>query len=108
MTTEDLTLDRPGPSITEMPMHPKIKMEIVEHKGWTEMQAVKTRFPCYFGRWQTIYSIGDKKISLVYLTHNLYGDVPWEIYGFEKVFEDVERYHTRAEAENHIWQYLEK
>ena len=61
------------------------------------------------GRWQYIYSSSKGKISLIKLP-NYFGDGQdfWEIYSLEgDLFEDVERFKTKKEAEEKIKNYLD-
>lgn len=58
-----------------------------------------------FRQWQYIYSYGDVKISLIQFARRMYFPSNWEIYqvaGKPQLLEDVERFHTRADAEKRI------
>ena len=71
----------------------------------------KLNFPCLTGKWQYIYSTDQVEISLVELYgHDFtdpynYNTPMWEIYqikGKKSLFESVERYPTKAKAEERI------
>ena len=83
----------------------KIKKQI--YPGYIEFEKAKKAgidIPCLFGKYQYIYSSGKGKISLVEFK-NYYGDGKdlWEIYCLVgELFEDVERFDTKEEAETRI------
>lgn len=85
-----------------------IKVEKRRHQIWDNMDKVPSSFPPIIGEWQYIYSSLKGKISLVSLP-NYYHDGKdfWEIYSLEGVlFEDVERFPTKEEAEQKIDELL--
>ena len=99
-----------------------MKVEKKEHSGYTDQMRIPqathgpSSLPSVFGQYQYIYSgIARKgkihvrgKISLVELP--MYADMggPWEIYSLKgDLFEDVERFPTKPEAENRIKELIE-
>jgi len=108
----------------------KIKVEKRVHKGWTEWQTIpkKVRKTMLFGeegwvkKWQYIYSSKKGEISLVCLKTGMREGMffTWEIYCLDtkkvwwnpftwfkkEMFEDVERFATKKQAEVRINQLL--
>lgn len=94
-----------------------MKCEKRIHQGYKEFHKMPALFKtgimkeCLFGKWQ--YILSDNKgneISLICLK-GLYDDHPWEIYqvkGKESLFDDVERYKTKAEAKKRCFKLLSK
>lgn len=79
------------------------------HNGWTELEEVGNIIPHIFGKYQYIYSSDKGKISLVELK-NYYRDGKdlWEIYSLEgELFEDVDRFSSKEEAEVEIKKLLD-
>jgi hypothetical protein len=69
-----------------------------------EAKEAGMEIPCHFGKYQYFYSFGKNKISLVEFK-NYFGDGKdfWEIYCLVgELFEDVERFDTKEEAETRI------
>ncbi len=85
----------------------KIKKQI--HSGWFNKQKEKeVGVVCPFGEYQYIYFSGTNKISLVEFK-NYYRDGKdiWEIFcQYGNLFEDVEKFDTKEEAEKQIKKYL--
>jgi len=93
----------------------EVSVERRIHKGWEELKKVdlkkygKLVDMNLFGKYQYIYSNSKGKISLVRLrTLGLgKGTYHWEIYCLESnLFEDIERFKTKKEAEKRIYKYL--
>lgn len=90
------------------------------HPIWTEYKTFEVTIPKQYrhpirrpivGKYQYIYESdrGDKKISLIELP-NYFGEgvTLWEIYSLEgELFEDVQRFKSKEEAEKKIAEYLE-
>jgi len=76
------------------------------HHAYLELQ--KSKLPQSFGKYQYIYSSDKGEISLVRLFD--YVGIKksyWEIYSLEgDLFDDVERFDTKKEAEKRIKQLL--
>ena len=56
-------------------------------------------------KYQYLFSKGENTISLVQFTSRMYGEHCWEIYqvkGKQELFEDVERFTSKEEAETRI------
>lgn len=77
------------------------------------MQELKTKYPpsfipVYLGKYQYIYKNKKGKISLIEFSNLLQdGKTMWEIYCIEGgLFEDVERFKTKKEAEKRIRELL--
>ena len=90
----------------------KVKKSI--HKGYEEfLRANKEGYKIrqLFGKWHYIFSSEKGEISLVLLKDYgfKYGEDLWEIYELSnnKLFEDVERFKTKKEAEKRIRKLLE-
>jgi len=86
--------------------------EIRIHKGYAEWEEAKERgvaIPLMFGKYQHIFFSEKGKISLIQLKNFRYeGDLFWEIYCLEgNLFEDTERFDTKAEAVKRIGELLE-
>lgn len=75
------------------------------YKDWVKSGRV---FRKLTGKWQYIYTSPKGKISCVrFLNYFHEGDNFWEIYSLEGgLFEDVERFRTKSEAERQIEKYL--
>lgn len=94
----------------------KIKRKI--HVGYTEFLNIKKnkklfgKYPIkqYFGKFQYIYTSEKGQISLVLLKNYdfISNKDLWEIYELSdnKLFEDVERFRTKAQAEKRIRELL--
>ena len=80
------------------------------HSGWLENEKIASvGVPPIFEKYQYIYSQGDNKISLIQFTESMYGSNCWEIYqteGKNELFEDVERYASKEQAEQRIKELL--
>lgn len=92
-------------------MKKEIKIEKRIHQGYTEWEKAKnegTEFTQLFGRYQYLYSSKKGCISLIQLKNYFkQGEDLWEIYTIEgNIFEDVERFSTKKEAEKTIYKYL--
>ena len=88
-----------------------MNIEKIIHNGYEEYeQKIKPELPDFkpiFEKWQYIYSENDNKISLVQFTSRMYGEYCWEIYqikGKTQLFEDVERFKSKEEADKRIKQ----
>jgi hypothetical protein len=81
------------------------------HKGYAEWELAKERgheIPLIFGKYQFIYSSKKGKISLILLKKYFCGIDTWEIYCLKgDLFEDVERFDTKEEAEKRIREILD-
>lgn len=80
------------------------------HPIWQEREAMELRSPLpVVGKWQYIYSSKKGKISLVELpNYFLDGYTFWETYSLEgDLFEDIERFETKEDAEEVIRKYLD-
>ena len=91
----------------------KLECEKREHFGYTEWNKARKRgilIKQIIGQYQYIYSSNKGKISLVEMKDYFYdGNDLWEIYSLEgNLFEDVERFDTKAEAEERIRELLTK
>ncbi len=90
-------------------MNKEIKVEKKVHKGWKPKEEMKAMgMPEMFGKYQYIYSSKKGEISLIRLkdylrkSHNF-----WETYSLKgNLFEDVERFSTKEEAEKRINEVL--
>ena len=79
------------------------------HKGWQEYENDRglQNIPKLFEKYQYIYEHKGIKISLVEFADYLYKGENWEIYQIEgspSLFEDVERFPTKEQAEQRIQQ----
>lgn len=91
-----------------------MKIEKVEHSIYKEWNKAKEQYkemklPLLVDRWQYRYSTGKGTISLIKLL-NYFNDNKdfWEIYCLDgNLFEDVERFDTKTEAEVRIKELLE-
>ena len=92
----------------EEKMKKKIKAEKRIHNLYKEWVDGKKIFRKLVNKWHYIYSSDKGKISLVRLFNYFYkGYNFWEIYSLEgELFEDVERFNTKKEAEKQIEKYL--
>ena len=88
-----------------------IEVEKVKHPIWEEFESlpesskkqVSTIPQIIIGKWQYIYKSKYGSISLVSLPNYFrFGETLWEIFSFEDLFDDVERFRTRKEAEEDI------
>lgn len=86
------------------------------HHAWEEWQKIplkiKKKFLCgvdgYTGKYHYIYTSEKGQISLVKLRMGFGSSWMWEILCFKKnLFEDVERFTTKKEAEKRIKELLE-
>lgn len=89
-----------------------MKIEKREHQLWKEWNEIKGEVPKLrqiVDRWQYIYSTEKGEISLVKLLDYFEdGQDFWEIYCLKwDLFEDVERFKTKKEAEKRIKELLE-
>ena len=89
----------------------KIKISIRIHPGYKEFEEMKKQGLGnlqMLGKYQYIYSLENKKISLVqFKNYREEGDNFWEIYCLEgKLFEDTERFGTKIEAQTRIVKLL--
>jgi hypothetical protein len=80
------------------------------YKEWQRARDAGINFPQLIGKWQYIYSSDTGKISLIELKDYLYlkdGFAIWEIYCLEgNLFEDVERFGSKDDAEIKIKKYF--
>ena len=76
----------------------KVTVEQRIHPGWHKT------IPEIIGKHQYIYSSDKGKISLVLLPNYFHDEIDlWEIYSLEgELFEDVERFESKEEAEERI------
>lgn len=88
-------------------------MEVIKrtHQGYKEFEKAKKQgieVPMLFDKYQYIYKSEKGEISLVLLKNYFKkGENFWEIYCLEgKLFQDVERFGTKKEAEKQIKKYL--
>ena len=91
----------------EEKMSMKIKRKI--HPLWRQLGSQKLSM-CHIGKYQYVYSSEKGKISLIELP-NYFGDgvTWWEIYSLEGgLFEDVEKFNSKEEAEVRIQELLVK
>jgi len=83
-----------------------IKIEKRLHRGFEEIENArlnKIKIPQYFGKWQYIYRHKKFEISLVKLKDIFRNKWFWEIMCLKgDLFEDVERFPTKKEAEERI------
>jgi len=89
-----------------------IQVEKRVHKVWEECNIARSKgieLAPIIGKYQYIYSSEKGKISLIELLHYFYVDQStlWEIYCQEgNLFDDVERFTTKEEAETRIKELL--
>lgn len=90
----------------------KCKQKI--HRGWQEKERARLmgigNLPSVIGKYQYIYSSDKGKISLIELP-NYFQDKKnlWEIYCLEgMLFEDIERFDSKEDAEVRIKDVLEQ
>ena len=92
------------------------------HPGWKEQKKLKGFYKKVnkdtgfipsqmFGKWQYIYTSEKGEISLIRINITSFEkDNPrtwvWEMWSNEKLFDDVQRYDTKKEAEKVIREYL--
>jgi len=77
-------------------------MEKTTHKAYAELE--KSGYDSFIGKYHYFYSSPKGEISLIQLTR----EPAWEIYSLKgKLFQDVERFKTKKEAENRIKDLLE-
>ena len=80
------------------------------HHGWLEYQGneqLKSIIPeCPFGKYQYICKSKKGEISLVELPNYIGDGYDWEIWSYEKLFDDVERFKSKEEAMAKIEEYL--
>lgn len=86
--------------------------EINIHKGYVEFELAKEeghKIPEMFGKYQFVFSSDKGKISMIQLKNYMSpGDTQWEIYSLEgDLFDDVERFAKRQDAEERARFYLE-
>ena len=83
----------------------KVKKRI--HQGWSEQ--IELEITPIISKYQYIYSSGKKQISLIKLLNYFHDRKDfWEIYSLEgNLFEDVERFPTKKEAEKRISELLD-
>lgn len=79
------------------------------HRGYKEWEDSQVPFRQIFGKWHYIYSSDKGEISLIQLpNYFMDGKTIWEIYSLEgDLFEGVERFTTKREAEVQIKKYLD-
>ena len=79
-----------------------------EHQVYKEFKKVKTTLPLLVGKYQYICSSKKGKISLIKLINYFLNNKDlYEIYCLKgALFEDVERFKTKKEAEKQIKKYL--
>lgn len=82
------------------------------HLGWNEvnnavLQGADPRMFQTFGKWHYNYYSKKGHISLIELDMAWFGRQHfWEIYSFDKLFDDVERFSTKAQAERRILELM--
>ena len=83
-----------------------MEVKKIIHKGFEEFENARlqgVRIPQYFGKWQYIYSEKEFEISLVKLKDCFNNTWFWEILCLKgDLFEDVERFKTKKDAEKRI------
>ena len=88
-----------------------VKVEKRIHSGWLENDKIKAvGVEPIFEKWQYIYANDKEEISLIQFTKRMYEPYNWEIYqikGEKPLFDDVERFKTKKEAEVKILKYLD-
>lgn len=90
-----------------------MKVKRIIHKGYAEWVKVRKKegikFPLLFGKYQYIYSSSKGVISLIELKNYFRdGKDLWEILCLEgKLFDDVERFDSKEEAEVRIKNLLD-
>ena len=87
-----------------------VKVTKREHPMWLSWRKIKQEIPYYgesiLGQWQYFYEKGNIRISLVELPNYFRDGVDlWEICG-GGLTEDVERFRTKEEAEERIYELL--
>lgn len=78
------------------------------HKEWEKAKEMGVKISKLVGKYQYIYSSENGKISLIKVVpiFNL-GSLGWEIYCLEgDLFDDVEKFKTRPDAEKRIEELL--
>ena len=87
-----------------------MKVEKRIHHSWVDNTKIgKRRYPNTFGKYQYIYASEKGRISLVELLYTVTtsSEEHWEIYCLEgDLFEDVERFKTKKQAETRIWELI--
>ena len=91
-----------------------MKVERRIHNGWKEHDSMsdvfKSKLPSLkgmFGKYQYIYTSEKGKISLTQIAASLYSQkLEWEIYSYEELMEDVERFSTKKAAVKRINELL--
>ncbi len=92
----------------------KVEVSRRQHPIWDNWFRIKEKLPYYdrplVGRWQYIYESEKGKISLIELPNYFHDGVTlWEIYCLEgDVFEDIERFGSKEEAEKRIFELLDE
>jgi len=80
------------------------------HPAYLEFEKAKTHglnVDNIFGKYQYIYESEKGKISLIYLPNYFPNESFWEIFSIKgNLFEDVERFDTKKEAEKRIKELL--
>lgn len=88
-------------------------VEVYRHKhpSWmNEQDAKKYGIGQAVGRWQFLHRKGEIEISLIELKMGFPTDKTWEIYqnkGTPQLFEDVERFESKREAQQRIYELME-
>lgn len=81
------------------------------HNGWLSGEKIKiSGLQQMFEKYQYIYSQDDNEISLIQFTPRIYDKFCWEIWqikGKTELFEDVERFVSKEDAEKRIKELLE-
>ena len=79
------------------------------YKAWALAKSRGLDFEQLMGKWQYIYSSDKGKISLIKLKNYFRDNIDlWEIYSLGgKLFEDVERFNSKKEAEIRIKELLD-
>lgn len=84
----------------------KVKKKI--HPAWKDIRTLSVSFSNRLGKYQYIYTSKKGKISLIKLTGAFYSSTKWEIYCLAGIlFDDIERFKTKKEAEERIKKLLE-
>jgi hypothetical protein len=86
-----------------------MKTEKSTHPMWLEAGKIREKVDVPIGNWRYILSSHKGKISLISLpNYFMDGKTLWEIYCLSgNLFEDVERFDTKEEAEKRIEELLE-
>jgi len=90
----------------------KVTIIKVNHAIYKELKEAKKKgktLPKLVGKYHRLYSSRLGEISMVrFLNYGWKGNNFWEIHAYKnkRLFEDCERYKTKREAEERIWELL--